>query len=137
MRRNTQAAILAAIAGVLLLVVGYSGVRGVDHFFEWLEAVLGPRPLLFLLSRVFGGIASLGGIAVLIGGYAIYRDSVRVGRILILLGSGAGLTTLILFILVNLWREAFSYLVEILPAIVGVSVGVVAQLWAKPEPILP
>ena len=136
MKLNSQAALLAAIGGVLLIVVGYSGVRGVDHFFDWLVAIFGPRPLLLELSRVFGGIASLGGIAVLLGGYLIFKDRVRIGRILILIGSGAGFFTLLLFISVNLWREEFSFLVEVLPAILGVAFGVAAQLRAKPAPLV-
>ncbi len=137
MKLNAQAALLAAIGGVLLLIVGYSGVRGVDHFFDWLVAVFGPHPLLLELSRVFGGIASLGGIAVLLGAYLILKDKVRLGRILILVGSGAGFFTLLLFIFVNLWREEFSYLVEVLPAILGIAFGIAAQFRAKAEPILP
>ena len=136
MKLNSQAALLAAIGGVLLLAAGYSGVRGVDHFFDWLVAIFGPRPLLLELSRVFGGIASLGGIAVLLGGYLISKDRVRIGRILILIGSGAGFVTLLLFISVNLWREEFSFLVEVLPAILGVAFGVAAQLRAKPAPLV-
>jgi len=136
MKLNSQAALLAAIGGVLLLVVGYSGVRGVDHFFDWLVAIFGPRPLLLELSRIFGGIASLGGIAVLLGGYLIFTDKVRLGRILILIGSGAGLFTLLLFISVNLWREQFSFLLEVLPAILGIALGVAAQLRAKAAPLV-
>jgi hypothetical protein len=136
MKINSQAALLAAVGGVLLLVVGYSGVRGVDHFFDWLVAVFGPRAWLTEISRIFGGIASLGGVAVLLGGYLIFKGRVRSGRILILIGSGAGFFTLLLFVFVNLWREAFSYLLDVLPAILGIAFGVAAQLWAKPEPIL-
>ena len=137
MKVNSQAALLAAVGGVLLLIVGYSGVRGVDRFFDWLVAIFGPRPLLLELSRIFGGIASMGGIAVLLGGYLIFKDKVRSGRILILIGSGAGFFTLLLFLFVNLWREEFSYLLEVLPAILGIALGVAAQLRAKAESILP
>ncbi len=137
MKVNTQAAILAVAGGVLLLVVGYSGLAGVDHFFELLESWFGPQPALLLLSRVFGGIAALGGVAVLFGAYFISMDRVRTGRILIVLGSGAGLITLILFLARNLVSEDFSYLLAVLPAIAGIALGILAQFWAKPAPILP
>jgi hypothetical protein len=137
MKVNTQAALVAVVAGILLLVVGYSGLAGVDHFFDLLESWFGQQPALLILSRVFGGIAALGGVAVLIGAYFISTNRVRTGRILILLGSGAGVITLILFLARNLIREDFSYLLAVLPAIVGVALGILAQFWAKPEPILP
>jgi len=137
MKVNTQAALLAVAGGILLLVVGYSGLAGVDHFFELLESWFGPQPALLLLSRVFGGIAALGGVSVLFGAYFISTDRVRTGRILIVLGSGAGLITLILFLARNLVSEDFSYLLAVLPAIVGIALGIMAQFWAKPAPILP
>ncbi len=137
MKVNIQAALLAVAGGILLLVVGYSGLAGVDHFFELLEGWFGPQPALLILSRVFGGIAALGGVAVLIGAYFISTDRVRIGRILIVLGSGAGLLTLLLFLARNLVREDFSYLVAVLPAIIGIGLGILAQFRAKPEPILP
>jgi hypothetical protein len=137
MKVNTQAALVAVVAGILLLVVGYSGLAGVDHFFDLLESWFGQQPALLILSRVFGGIAALGGVAVLIGAYFISTNRVRTGRILILLGSGAGVITLILFLARNLIREDFSYLLAVLPAIVGVALGILAQFRAKPEPILP
>jgi hypothetical protein len=137
MKVNTQAALLAVVAGILLLIVGYTGVAGVDHFFELLESWFGPQPALLLLSRVFGGIAALGGVAVLIGAFFLATDRVRTGRILIVLGSGAGLITLLLFLARNLASEDFSYLLAVLPALLGVALGIIAQWRAKPAPILP
>ena len=63
-------------------------------------------------------------------------DRVRTGRLLILLGSGAGFVTLLLFLLANLRREEFSYLVDVLPALLGVAIGVVARFRAKAAPIV-
>jgi len=137
MRRNDKAAILAFIEGALFLLVGYSGARGVDRFFDLLQTWFPGRPLLDLLARILGGIASLGGIAVIAGGYLFHTDRVRIGRILVLLGSGAGLTTLILFLLVNVRREAFSVLFAVLPALVGVVLGIAARFVAEPKSILP
>ncbi|MGQ0797347.1 MAG: hypothetical protein ACT4OI_05745 [Methanobacteriota archaeon] len=137
MRRNDEAAVLAAIAGGLLLLVGYSGARGVHRFVSLLFGFLGDRPLLLLvLAYVLVAIASLGGIAVLLGAYLIHADRVRTGRLLILLGSGAGLISLILFLVGILRREAFDLLLEVLPALLGVSLGIVARFRAKATPIL-
>jgi len=37
---------------------------------------------------------------------------------------------------VNLWREQFSFLLEVLPAILGIALGVAAQLRAKAAPLV-
>ena len=136
MRRNEEAASLAAIAGILLIVSGYTGTRSVDRFFILLADLFGGGPALRILAYVFLGIASLGGFSVLFGGYLIWRDRVRLGRLFILVGSGAGFFTLLLFLLVNLRREEFSFLASVLPAILGVALGVIARFRAVPKPIL-
>ncbi|TLZ66517.1 MAG: hypothetical protein E6K12_06325 [Methanobacteriota archaeon] len=64
MRPNDQAALVAAVAGIFLIVSGYTGVRSVDRFFTLLEDLFGNRPALIVLAYVFIGIASLGGFAV-------------------------------------------------------------------------
>jgi hypothetical protein len=137
MKVNTQAAMLAVISGALLLIVGYTGVANVDRIFALLESWFGTRPALLILARILGGIAALGGVAVLIGAYFIATDRVRTARILIVLGSGAGLLTLLIFLARNLVAEEFSYLLAVLPAILAVAFGIGAQWRAKPAPILP
>ena len=127
---------LAGIAGGLLLVSGYTGVRSVDRFFTLLEGVFGRSVFIVVLAYVFVVIASLGGFTVMFGGYLIWKDRVRVGRIVILIGSGAGFFTLLLFVLVNLRREEFSLLGSVLPAIFGVAIGVVARFRSVPKPLL-
>ena len=136
MRPNAEAALLAGIAGVLLLVSGYTGVRTVDRFFTLLKEVFGNAAFLIVLAYVFIGIASLGGFTVMFGAYLIWKDRVRLGRIVILIGSGAGFFTLLLFLLVNLRREEFSLLLSVLPAIFGVAIGVVARFVSVPKPLL-
>ncbi|TLZ96871.1 MAG: hypothetical protein E6J94_02625 [Methanobacteriota archaeon] len=136
MRPNAEAALLAGVAGVLLLVSGYTGVRTVDRFFTLLKEVFGNAAFLIVLAYVFIGIASLGGFTVMFGAYLIWKDRVRLGRIVILIGSGAGFFTLLLFLLVNLRREEFSLLLSVLPAIFGVAIGVVARFLSVPKPLL-
>jgi len=128
--------LLAGLAGALLLVSGYTGVRSVDRFFTLLEGVVGNAAFFLVLAYAFLAIASLGGFTVMFGGYLIWKDRVRLGRIVILLGSGAGFFTLLLFLLVNLRREEFSLLLSVLPAIFGVAIGVVARFLSVPKPLL-
>lgn len=136
MLRNKEAALLATIAGVLLLVSGWTGARPVDRFFALLEGIFGTRPLLIVLAYIFVGLASLGGVTVILGGSLIWKDRVRTGRILILVGSGAGFFTLLLFVIVNLRQEEFSLLQSVLPVVLGIGIGIIARFWAKPKRIL-
>jgi len=136
MHRNDQAAVLAAVAGALFLVVGYNGVRGVHRFINLLVAWLGNSLILLVLAYVFVAIASLGGIAVLVGAYLLHVDRVRTGRLLILIGSGAGLLSLILFVVGIVRREEFSILLEVLPALLGVVLGIIARFRAKASPLV-
>lgn len=134
-QRNTQAALLAAFAGSALLLSGWTGARPVDRLFTLLEEIFGGRPLLNVLAYVLVGLASLGGITVFLGGFLIWKDRVRLGRIFVLLGSGAGFFTLVLFVLVNLRREEYSLLFSVLPTILGIGIGIVARFWAKAKPV--
>ncbi len=136
MRRNRAAAVVAAVAGVLLLTVGLNGVNGVDRLFALLEEWFGTNETLRILAYVLGGIAALGGAAVIIGAYFVGTDRVRVGKLLIALGSGAGLVTLLLFLARNVASEQFSYVYAVLPAILGVVLALVARFMAKPKPLL-
>ncbi len=136
MKRNTEAAIVAALAGVLLLYVGLNGVAGVDRIFALLEEWFGTNEALRILAYVLGAIAALGGVAVLLGAYLVGVDRVRTGKILITLGSGAGIITLLIFLARNLASEQFSYLYAVLPALLGVVLAIVARSMAKPKPIL-
>ena len=134
-QRNTEAALLAAIAGSALLLSGWTGARPVDRLFNLLEEIFGRRSFLNVLAYIFVGLASLGGIAVFLGGFLIWKDRVRLGRIFVLLGSGAGFFTLVLFVLVNLRREEYSLLFSVLPTILGIGIGIVARFWAKAKPV--
>jgi len=136
LRRNDEAALLAVVSAGFLLLTGYSGARSVHNFFELLVDVFGNRAFLIVLAYAFVAIASLGGFAVLGGTYLIWKDRVRTGRLLILVGSGAGLFTLLLFLVVQIRRGNVDLLLSVLPAILGVALGIVARLRAKATPIL-
>jgi hypothetical protein len=134
-RRNTEAAVLAVVAGIVLILTGYTGVKSVAHLDNILVEFFGPSPVFKILALVLFGIASFGGFSVVLGGLLIGKDHVRFGRTFILVGSGAGFFTLILFLLVNLRSEEFSFIANVLPTIFGVAIGVVARFRAVPRPI--
>jgi hypothetical protein len=135
-RRNDQAALLAGLAGTLLAISGYTGTRSVDRMFNVLVGFFGANPVFRVVAFIFLGIASLGGFSVLFGAYLIWKDRVRLGRMFILVGSGAGFFSLLLLLLINLHREAYTFLESVLPALLGVAIGVVARFRAVPKPLL-
>lgn len=136
MKENEQAAVLATFAAALLVVVGYSGARGVERFFAAFVEIFGPVPGLRILAFAVGLVAALGGFAVFLGGVLIYQERVRTGRLLILIGSGAGFFSLVFFLVGNLRREEFSYVLEVLPGVVGVALGIAARFRARAKPLL-
>lgn len=136
LRRNQQAAFLGAVAGILLAISGYTGANSVERLFRILVEFFGVNPLFRGVAFVVLVIANLGGLSVLFGAFLIWTDRVRTGRVFILVGSGAGFLTLFLFLMANLRREEFSFLWSVLPAILGVAIGVVARFRAVPRPIL-
>jgi len=134
---NDVAGVLAFIAGVLFLIVGWTGARGVDHFFDLLVELFGPNPVFRVLAYVLISAASLGGVAVLAGAFLMYYDRVRTGRILVLLGAGAGIVSLILFLVLFVRSPARIAAHEgVLPVFVGVGLSIAARLKSKPKPIL-
>jgi hypothetical protein len=137
-RRNDQAGLLGALAGILLAITGWTGYRSVDHLFDLFAEIfgIGRNPILRIVAAVFIGIASLGGLSVLFGAFLIWRDRVRFGRMFILLGSGAGFFTLLVFLLVNFRREEFSFIASVLPTVLGVAVGVAARFRSQAKPLL-
>jgi len=134
---NEVAGVLALVAGLLFLIVGWTGARGVDGFFDLLVEVFGANPVFRILAYVLISIASLGGVAVLAGAFLMYHDRVRTGRILVLLGAGAGIVSLLLFVVLFIRSPGRIAAHEgVLPVFVGVVLSIAARLKSKPKPIL-
>jgi hypothetical protein len=98
--KNQVPVALALIGGFLLFQAGWVGSIG------FLADVVGYALLYFpslvdiitLILTVLLYIASLGGIAVIIGGILIAINRVRPGKFIIGLGAGIGLITLIIML---------------------------------------
>lgn len=83
--------------GVCLTLGGFTGHTMLQIIKDFVDKYLPENigsPIGTLLS-VLIFIALLGGIAVIIGGYLIYRDVERIGKIFIILGLGVGITSVI------------------------------------------
>lgn len=92
---NQVACVLAFVGGALFIVVGWTGQRGIDRLVVLLRNLLGENSFLRLMAIGMLSIAALGGFAVILGGLAILDDHVWGGRVLIYLGAGGGIVTLV------------------------------------------
>jgi len=100
--RNLVAVTLSVLAGVLLIISGTRGPIAIyESVLQNLSAFVTDSALLSILTIIVSilvGLSSLGGLAVMFGGYLIYENHVRTGKIMIGLGAGVGIPWLILIV---------------------------------------
>ena len=97
--KNRNAMILAFIAGILLLIAGVNGIAAWETIQNFVTEHIIDNYLVHIIFTILIFIASLGGIAVILGGYLLGQDKVRTGKFFISLGAGLGLIGLI----ISLW----------------------------------
>lgn len=106
-KQNLIALILSITAGLLLIISGTSGPIGIYlTILEKLPLFTQNALILSIVSIValmLIILSSLGGFAVILGGYFIYRNHIGMGKITIGLGAGVGIPWL-LFILFTLMK---------------------------------
>ena len=98
--RQWTAIVLAATAGILLLV---SGIRGPTGTYQLLQQEL-PKvtqnqqvlQIANIIATIFIAIALAGGVSVLAGSILIYKNHIRTAKLLIGLGAGVGIPWLIM-----------------------------------------
>ena len=131
---NQVAAVLAFAAGVVFIAVEWNGTR-IEAEFVLLIADLipGPNPVLTALARFLAFISPLSAALVIAGAILLLYDRVRLGKIVILFGTGAGIVSLILF-MVLLIRKPGTILVHegAIPVLIGVVLSLAARLKAGP-----
>ena|SRR2546427_1910145 len=136
LRNNEVAALLAFVAGVIFVIIGWNGPRIADAILELIAgATPGPDPALRVLAAILGWIAPFSGAIVIAGAILILYDRVRAGKLVVLFGTGAGIISLILFI-VLLIRRPFRILAQegVVPALIGVVLSLAARIKAKTPP---
>jgi hypothetical protein len=95
--RLRTAFLLALLAGILMIVAGLTGSVGIlGMAFDKLKSLYPAYvDLIGLVLMILTVIASLGGFAVIFGGVLVLRDRLTTGKLLIGLGAGIGLITLV------------------------------------------
>jgi hypothetical protein len=98
--RRWVAVVIAAVAGVLLLVSGIRGPTGTYELMrEQLPLFIQNQQILQVVDTValiLIVISLAGGVSVLAGAFLIYKNHVSMGKLLIGLGAGVGIPWLIM-----------------------------------------
>jgi hypothetical protein len=109
--RNRLAACIAFVSAILFLASGYKAnieiynlvakeVFGIQTLREFWNFVIVPIGFLAILSQ-------LGGITVMMGAGLFAANRVNLGKLLVMIGTGQGLFTIAIRILVELWSGQF------------------------------
>ena len=131
--RNTQVMRIAIIAGLLLIIAGISGLATWETIKDFVTTHIVDNSIIQIVFAILIFIASLGGIAVIIGGILIGKNSVGLGKFIIALGAGLGLIGLIFSFLItyiegNLTIGSFFSL-----GAIGLILSIIARILAKKE----
>jgi len=130
--RNKTAAILAIVGGVFILIAGGTGM--VNFLIELSDIVQellgGSNELVSTIFWILIFIAALGGIAVMIGGFLIYKNRTIAGKIFVTLGAGMGIIGLLLgLISAAVQGEELAYYAWLTTSFMGI--GIVLSLVAR------
>ncbi|TFG32903.1 hypothetical protein EU527_09225 [Candidatus Thorarchaeota archaeon] len=138
--RNKIPFILCIIGGALMLYAGVVGSVGIwEQLGNYVVDNFAPEasPIVFGILVILGNIASLGGIAVFVGGYFLTTDRVGIGKFIIGIAAGLGIFGFIMLI-INMYLAmgvaAFAELLNILAttaSILGPVLTIVARMMAK------
>ncbi|MDQ3718878.1 MAG: hypothetical protein M3311_06985, partial [Thermoproteota archaeon] len=105
--RNRAAAAIAFISGILFISSGYKAniaiyniiqdqIIAIDSLRDFWQYLITPIGILALLAQ-------LGGVTVLFGAAFFAANRVNLGKLLVMVGTGQGLFTIAIRILVELW----------------------------------
>ena len=129
-KSNKTAKRLAIIAGILLLLSGITGVGFIERI-GWFVSTITTNYLVMLSFTILLLIASFGGLTVIVGGILIGRSKVTLGIILIRLGSGVGILSLIAQAFLAIYSKNLSITSITSIAAIGIILSVIAPFYAK------
>ena len=134
---NEKAALLAGVAGLMMLGSGVTGASQWRRTFDLIQQMIGQSALLHFAQLVFVVIGSVGGIFVLLGGYAFRENRVRTGKLLILFGTGFTVVSLVVFLVLAIRHGEWPFAGGAVLGFAGVVLSVAARFKAKALPLRP
>lgn len=112
MPKNLTTFVLSIFSGILLVISGISGSLGVyGTTLSTLTSFSQDKltvSILESLTIILIFLASLGGFAVILGGFLIYKSQVRLGKFILGLGAGVGIPGLLLTVITAIVAQEFS-----------------------------
>ncbi len=135
-RKNSAVFMLSVLSGLLLVVSGVSGSIGV-YGIVFVALALFVKDIvalsvLWVAALVLVSLASLGGFAVMLGGYLIYRSQVMLGRFVMDLGAGVGVPGLVLMLFTVIITRDFSSIAQYgVIGWIGIALSLVVRATAK------
>lgn len=96
---------IALVAGILLILSGINGIATWETIQEFVTNNLIDNRIVQIIFAFLILIASLGGIAVIIGGLLIGKKHVRKGKLFIALGAGLGLIGLLVTLVIAITED--------------------------------
>jgi len=129
--KNKAAMGVAIVAGLLLLFEGISGFATWNTIRDFVTDNVTDNEIVMYIFVILIFIASLGGIAVIIGGILIGSNKVKTGKFIIALGAGLGLIGLIVSIIIGLTEGSFTLNSLITLGAIGLILSIVARIMAE------
>ena len=133
--RNKTAAYLAIVGGILILIAGGTGMATfLAELGDIIQDHIGKNEIIDTIFWILIIIAALGGLTVMLGGFLFYKEYIRVGKFLIMLGAGLGLIGLIIALISALYQgeeaQFFSWLTTSFMG-VGLILSIISTYVAK------
>ena len=128
---NKKAMIIAIIAGILLLMSGVSGFATWETIKAFVTQNIVDNFIVQIIFTILIFIASLGGLAVIIGGFLISKEKIRSGKLFITLGAGLGLIGLIFSIVVAYMEHSLTLGSFLSLGTIGLILSIVARMIVK------
>ena len=140
--RNKVPFILCLIGGGLMIYAGAVGSAGIYGTIINIASGYAPEliPIMTVILTILLNIASLGGIAVIIGGYLATTDRIGTGKFIIGIAAGMGIFGFIMLVYTmytDMGMAAFANILNILStsaSITGPVITIIARfMMKKPE----
>jgi len=125
--RNKSAMIIAIIAGIFLLIDGVNGFVTWDTIKSFITNYL-DNEIIQIIFTILLFIAGLGGISVIAGGLLIGKNKIRLGKFVILLGTGLGLIGFVFSIIVAINNGNSSFNSFLKFGAIGIILSIVARV---------
>ena len=124
---------IALVAGIFLLIAGINGVTTWETIKNFVTEHLVDHQIVQILFAMLIFIASLGGIAVILGGILIGKNKVRTGKFIIAIGAGIGIIGLIFSRFVAVFEGSLTIGGYLSIGTIGLILSVVARVVAEKE----